>query len=259
MSSCYLSAGQALGVSNRLVMRWLAESGGVRPRLCENSVLLGLRSGAGSRRCCRSGWGCERSLVLWVDPLRRSAASWPATVGIGVGTPPRTRSPGPTCAAGGPSRPSWPATRGCSGGAGSVGAGAFAQADRARLRRDFPHDPEMRVTHETIYKALYVQAAASCAATWPNACGPGGPSARPAAAVGERRGPHPGHGQHQPRPAEVADRAVPGHWEGDLIMGSTASNSAIGTLVQRATRFVMLLHLPHGHVATPSPSHGRRR
>src|SRR3954470_24355184 len=119
----------------------------------------------------------------------------------------------------------------------------------ARLRMDFPEDPEMRVSHETIYKALYVQGRGELRRDLHKRLRTGRALRKTRRAVGERRGKIPDMVNIAERPPEADDRAVPGHWEGDLIMGSTASNSAIGTLVERATRFVMLLHLPRGHGA----------
>jgi IS30 family transposase len=119
----------------------------------------------------------------------------------------------------------------------------------ARLKMDFPEDPEMRVSHETIYKALYVQGRGELRRDLHKRLRTGRALRKTRRAVGERRGRIPNMVNIAERPPEVEDRAVPGHWEGDLIMGSTASHSAIGTLVERATRFVMLLHLPQGHGA----------
>jgi IS30 family transposase len=115
-----------------------------------------------------------------------------------------------------------------------------------RLERAFPDQPEMRVSHETIYKSLYVQGRgelrrelAACLRTGRAARRPQGRSPR---------GRIPEMVMISERPAEAADRAVPGHWEGDLIMGKNGA-SAIGTLVERHTRFVMLLHLGEGKTA----------
>jgi IS30 family transposase len=118
-----------------------------------------------------------------------------------------------------------------------------------RLRLDFPDDPEMWVSAETIYQSLYVQARGGLKRELTKYLRTGRPRRKPRRVQGERRGRIPDMVNISKRPPDIEDRAVPGHWEGDLIMGSTTSNSAVGTLVERTTGFVMLLHLPDGHGA----------
>ncbi|PWG66044.1 IS30 family transposase [Bifidobacterium callitrichidarum] len=117
------------------------------------------------------------------------------------------------------------------------------------LRRDFPDNGDMHVCTETIYQAIYVQAKGELRREVSRALR-SGRTARRARNDGNERRPR----FREPmvmiseRPPEVEDRAVPGHWEGDLIMGAN-NRSAIGTLVERSTRFLILLHLPDGHDA----------
>ena len=121
-----------------------------------------------------------------------------------------------------------------------------------RLRLDFPDDESMRISHEAIYQSLYVQGRGALRREL-TAC------LRTGRALRVPRARTRGRGKSfvtdeiliSERPAEAADRAVPGHWEGDLILG--LDRSAIGTLVERSTRFTMLLHLP------PMAGHGGPR
>jgi transposase, IS30 family len=115
------------------------------------------------------------------------------------------------------------------------------------LRQQFPDEPEMRVSHETIYQSLYVQGRGALRRELAACLRTGRALRKPRRRDGERRGRIKDMVMISERPAEAGDRAVPGHWEGDLIIGSR--NSAIGTLVERSTRFVLLLHLPHGRDA----------
>ena len=114
-----------------------------------------------------------------------------------------------------------------------------------RLRDEQPTDEAMRVSHETIYKSIYVQGRGELRRELAACLRSGRAQRQPQARI-ERRGRIPDLVSISERPAEADDRAVPGHWEGDLILGST-NRSAIGTLVERATRFVILLHLPGKH------------
>ena len=125
---------------------------------------------------------------------------------------------------------------------GGASAGVPQQISR-RLPIDFPHDESMRISHEAIYQALYVQGRGALRREL-SACLRTGRALRVPHARTRQRGksfitPEVMISQ---RPAEAADRAVPGHWEGDMIIG--LHSSAIGTLVERTTRFTMLLHLP---------------
>jgi transposase, IS30 family len=115
-----------------------------------------------------------------------------------------------------------------------------------RLRRDYPHRPELQVSHETIYQALFVQGKASLRAEVATAVRSGrARRRRPRGRAAETRGQIPGMINISERPAEAADRAVPGHWEGDLIIGAGA-RSAVATLAERTTRFCMIVALPGG-------------
>src|SRR6266480_3588405 len=128
-----------------------------------------------------------------------------------------------------------------------------------RLRVDFPDDESMRVSHEAIYQSLYIQGRGALRREL-SAC------LRTGRALRVPRARTRGRGKKfvtpeimiSERPAEAADRAVPGHWEGDLIVG--LNSSAIGTLVERTTRFTMLLHLPpmEGHGTSPRAKNGPR-
>jgi transposase, IS30 family len=116
------------------------------------------------------------------------------------------------------------------------------------LVEEYPDNPEMRVSHQTIYMSLFIQGRGALRQELHQCLRPGRAIRRP-------------KGSRQPdgrgilrdvvliseRPAEVKDRAVPGHWEGDLIFGKRMT--AIGTLVERSTRYVMLFALPDGHTA----------
>ncbi len=121
-----------------------------------------------------------------------------------------------------------------------------------RLKVDFPNDETMRISHEAIYQALYIQGRGALKRELV-AC------LRTGRALRVPRARTRGRGKKfvapeimiTERPAEAEDRAVPGHWEGDLILG--LNKSAIGTLVERTTRFTMLLHLP------PMEGHGKQR
>ena len=267
-------AGAAVGVSVHTGQRWFAQAGGVRPKFPDQSCLPRRpRLSFDERVEIQVGVKTQESIRSLADRLGRAPSTIMREINRNAFSYGRYRARhrfGAAWHGGWETKPRYRAT----------GAQARAQ-DRARrpkpgklglnkklrdevqtrlndehspeqvarrLRLDFPDDVEMRVSHETIYQSIYVQGRGNLRRELHTCLRTGRALRRPQRRADARRGRVANMVNISERPAEVADRAVPGHWEGDLIVGA-ASKSAIGTLVERATRFAMLLHLPADHGA----------
>jgi transposase, IS30 family len=115
-----------------------------------------------------------------------------------------------------------------------------------RLRVEYPDDPQMRLSPETIYQSLYVQSRGALRRELTKCLRTGRALREPGRKAGQRKNRIPDMINISQRPAEAADRAVPGHWEGDLLIGKRNA-TAIATLVERATGYAMLVSLPEGY------------
>jgi len=269
-----LDAGVAVGVSAGTGRRWFADSGGVKPRLTDVGPRRRPRLSFEEREEISVGVAAQES----VRHIARRLGRAPSTISreIKRNSPPGRNHYRPQYRfgarwRGGPlRRPQYRAStaqarsqrRACRPKLGKLAGRERLRREvqtrldqqhspeqiAVRLRLDFPDDPEMWVSHETIYQSIYVQGRGQLRRELHRCLRTGRALRRPQRRVAERRGRIPGMVNISERPPEVADRAVPGHWEGDLIVGAE-SKSAIGTLVERTTRFVMLLHLPDDHGA----------
>jgi IS30 family transposase len=243
------AAAAAVGCSTKSIQRFMALTGGLRRRLKERSPL---RLSLAEREELSRGLVAGDSLRAIAGRLGRAASTISREVArsgrqgyrawhADKGAMERGRRPKPAKLA--------VNSRLCREVERGLEAKWSPQQISARLVCDYPDDPQMRVSHETIYKTLFIQARGALRKELTACLRTGRAQRRPhmrteQCGAGRLRNPI----LISERPPEVEDRAVPGHWEGDLIIGKGA-HSAIGTLVERTSRYVMLLHLPHGRTA----------
>jgi transposase, IS30 family len=245
-------AAAAAGVSGRAGRYWLRDGGGVKGNgpvagsgryLCgweREEIAVGLAEGLSCREIAgRLGPGRSASTVCR-EVARNSArgvyraglAQWEAER--------RARRPKPAKLAVHDELREWVQAR--------LEENWSPEQISARLTAEFPDDPEMRVSHETIYQSLYVQGRGALRRELAAHLRTGRSLRRPRRAQPGQPGKIPDMVSFRQRPAEAEDRAVPGHWEGDLVEGA-GGRSQIGTLVERSTRFTMLVPLPEGRSA----------
>lgn len=250
----------AAGVSLHTGQRWLRQAGGVLPDLAEPSgrylsfaereeIALLRAGGLGvrgiARAVGRSPSTISRELAARTSPFRRGYRATVAQADADA----KARRPKARRLARDERLRGWVQDKlAPPAGRDKVRAWSPQQISN-RLKVEFADDEAMRISHEAIYQALYVQGRGGLRRELTAALRTGRAVRRPRRTA-ERRGRRqiPPELMISERPAEADDRAVPGHWEGDLIMGA-GNKTAVGTLVERTTRYVLLLHLPTGHHA----------
>jgi IS30 family transposase len=246
----FATAAEAVGCSTKSIQRYLALTGGLKRRVRERSPL---RLSLADREEISRGLTAGESLRTIATRLQRA----PSTISREIawsGSRSRYRAWWSDSAAAERGRRPKPAklaidSRLCREVEGGLRLHWSPQQIAARLICDYPDDLTMRVSHETIYRTLFVQARGALRKELTACLRTGRAQRRPHLRIEQS-----GKGRLRnmilisERPPEVEDRAVPGHWEGDLIIGR-GGRSAIGTLVERSSRYVVLLHLPHGRTA----------
>jgi IS30 family transposase len=259
------NAAAAVGVSRPVGYRWFAASGGVMPARQVREAPP-VSSGSHGRRLTAA----DREEIAHLQRLKKSVTEIAEAIGFHKSTVSRElrrnasgdRYRATTAQAAADKR-----ARECRAKSAKLAVNSRLRAEvedrlkkkqspeqiARRLPLDFPDDPEMRVSHETIYTSIYVQGRGALRKDLAGHLRTGRAVRKPRAQASQRGTKFGGNPLRNvisisERPPCVEDRAVPGHWEGDLIMGAMNA-SAIGTLVERATGFLGLLHLPGDHTA----------
>ena len=244
-------AAEAVGVAVSTGKGWFAEAGGMAP------LSLAEPDGRYLSFAEREEIACGRAAKLSMREIARRLGRHPSTIsrelgrydGAGdyrasvaqAGADGRGRRPRPGKLAGHPRLRAYVAHQ--------LAENQWSPEQIAgRLVEEFPDDESMRISHEAIYQSLYVQGRGELRRELARCLRTGRALRKPRRRAGGRRERIPDKVMISERPAEAEDRALAGHWEGDLVLGA-AGKTAVGTLVERATRFVLLLHLPAGHGA----------